>query len=87
MDDQNKQYAVRAVRCDHRADDDTVYEALKRATAPLSRVWRRLRRANTIATKFNVMFFKFVDPEEREAEHYEVYQNVLDYIEAKGLSG
>ncbi|RME54224.1 MAG: DUF362 domain-containing protein [Caldilineae bacterium] len=48
-----KPYAVRAVHCDHRADDETVYQALKRATDPLDRAWERLRRANTIAIKFN----------------------------------
>ncbi|MBN1642671.1 MAG: DUF362 domain-containing protein [Anaerolineae bacterium] len=44
---------VRAVRCDHRADDDEVYAALERATAPLSQAWAKLRRAKTIAIKFN----------------------------------
>jgi hypothetical protein len=41
------------VACDHRADDEQVYEALVRATAPLSRAWERLERASTIALKFN----------------------------------
>ena len=30
----NPKYSVRAVRCDHRAGDEEVYEALKRATDP-----------------------------------------------------
>ncbi|MBN1872707.1 MAG: DUF362 domain-containing protein [Anaerolineae bacterium] len=48
-----KQYAVRAVHCDYRAEDEIVYEALKRATAPLTRAWDKLRAAKTIAIKFN----------------------------------
>jgi uncharacterized protein (DUF362 family) len=48
-----KDYTVRAVHCDHLADDETVYQALKRATDPLDRAWQRLRRAKTIAIKFN----------------------------------
>ena len=44
---------VRAVGCDHRADDEAVYQALARATAPLERAWERLRRARRIAIKFN----------------------------------
>jgi len=46
-------YRVRAVHCDYRAHDDTVYEALKRATKPLDKAWERLRGARTIAIKFN----------------------------------
>lgn len=46
-------YKVRAVHCDHRADDETVYQALKRATAPLEKSWAKLRAAKTIAIKFN----------------------------------
>jgi uncharacterized protein (DUF362 family) len=53
MNTQDKSYAVRAVRCDHHAEDEQVYEALQRATAPLSRAWRRLRQADRIAVKFN----------------------------------
>jgi hypothetical protein len=53
MGQQSKDYAVRAVRCDHRAADDAVYEALRRATDPLSRAWDKLTRARTIAIKFN----------------------------------
>jgi uncharacterized protein (DUF362 family) len=44
---------VRAVHCDHRADDETVYQALRRATDPLERAWARLSRARRIAIKFN----------------------------------
>ena len=49
-------YRVEAVKCDHRAEDDEVYEALKRATAPLDRAWSRLESAKTIAVKFNQDF-------------------------------
>ncbi len=44
---------VRTVHCDHRADDETVYQALRRATEPLDRAWARLGRARRIAIKFN----------------------------------
>ena len=50
----SRQYAVRAVRCDHRAADEEVYEALKRATDPLTRSWERLEKAGRIALKFNM---------------------------------
>lgn len=46
-------YQVRTVHCDHRADDESVYQALSRATAPLERAWARLSRAKRIAVKFN----------------------------------
>lgn len=46
-------YQVRAVHCDHRADDETVYEALERATVPLTRVWEDLKSAQRIGIKFN----------------------------------
>ncbi len=48
-----KQYRVRAVHCDHRASDEEVYQALKRATDPLDRAWEKLRRARRIGIKFN----------------------------------
>ncbi len=44
---------VRAVRCDHRAQDDAVYAALCRATDPLDGAWERLTRARRITVKFN----------------------------------
>ncbi|MFN2130052.1 MAG: DUF362 domain-containing protein [Anaerolineae bacterium] len=44
---------VRAVRCDHTATDDQVYQALRRATLPLSAAWAKLRSAKRIAIKFN----------------------------------
>lgn len=46
-------YQVRTVHCDHRADDEAVYQALRRATDPLERAWARLARARHIAVKFN----------------------------------
>jgi len=53
MTTDKKGYRVRAVHCDHRGGDEEVYAALKRATAPLDRSWARLRKARTIAIKFN----------------------------------
>ena len=44
---------VRAIHCDHRADEDQVYAALKRATAPLDAAWVRLKAAKRIGIKFN----------------------------------
>jgi uncharacterized protein (DUF362 family) len=49
-----KDYCVRAVQCDHRASDEQVYEALVRATTPLTRTWEKLRKADRIALKFNM---------------------------------
>ncbi len=49
-------YAVRAVHCDHEADDEEVYRALRRATAPLARSWARLKRARRIVIKLNQDF-------------------------------
>lgn len=46
-------YQVRAVHCDHLASDEEVYLALKRATAPLSRSWERLKKVRRIWVKFN----------------------------------
>jgi hypothetical protein len=31
------------------------------------------------------MWFKYVDPDEVEGEHYEVYEETLEDLEAKGL--
>ena len=49
----NHRFTVRAVRCDHRADDEVVYAALMRATAPLTRAWDKLEKAQRIVIKFN----------------------------------
>lgn len=47
------QYCVRAVACDHRASDQETYEALQRATAPLTRSWKKIKTARRIVIKFN----------------------------------
>ena len=52
----NLQYKVRALHCDHQADDETVYQVLRRATLPLSRAWDKLKAAQRIAIKFNQDF-------------------------------
>ncbi|MFH1085556.1 MAG: DUF362 domain-containing protein [Chloroflexota bacterium] len=49
-------YRVRAVHCDHLASDEVVYQALKRATDPLTRSWDKIRRARRITIKFNQVF-------------------------------
>jgi len=46
-------YRVRAVHCDHLAQDEEVYQALRRATDPLDAAWDRLARAKRITIKFN----------------------------------
>ena len=46
-------YKVRATHCDYRAEEDLVYEALKRATDPLTETWDRLAKAKRIGIKFN----------------------------------
>ncbi len=46
-------YKVRATHCDYRAEEDLVYEALKRATDPLTETWNRLAKAKRIGIKFN----------------------------------
>lgn len=46
-------YKVRAAHCDYRAEEDQIYEALKRATDPLSETWDRLAKAKRIGIKFN----------------------------------
>ena len=49
-------YCVRAVYCDHRASDEEVYQALKRATEPLEESWNKIRNARRITVKFNQVF-------------------------------
>lgn len=46
-------YHVRAVRCDYRANDEEIYQSLKRATMPLKSAWDKLKRAKRIGIKFN----------------------------------
>jgi uncharacterized protein (DUF362 family) len=66
MTDQKKPFQVRAVHCDHRSSDEAVYEALKRATQPLRAAWTKLRKAKTIAIKFN---------QDKEQRNLVTYQN------------
>lgn len=56
MQKQQPEYQVRAVQCDYNVEDAAVYEALKRSTEPLTRVWEKLARAKTIAINFNQDF-------------------------------
>jgi uncharacterized protein (DUF362 family) len=53
MENLDQKYKVRAVHCHYRASETEVYEALKRATAPLTTSWARLRKAKRIGIKFN----------------------------------
>ena len=46
-------YIVRAAHCAYTASDDVVYEALVRATDPLTDRWERLARAKRIGIKIN----------------------------------
>lgn len=46
-------YKVRAAHCDYRAEEDQIYEVLKRATDPLTETWDRLAAAKRIGIKFN----------------------------------
>ena len=50
-----REYKVRAVHCDHRADEEKIYQSLVRVTDPLERSWRRLQDARRIVLKFNMM--------------------------------
>lgn len=52
----DKAYQVRATHCDYLADDETVYQALRRATVPLTRAWDKLKAASRIGIKFNQDF-------------------------------
>ena len=53
MSTNNANYKVRAVQCHYQADEEAIYQALKRATDPLEEAWAKLRRAKTIGLKFN----------------------------------
>ncbi len=46
-------HRVRAVQCDYRSGEEEIYQALKRATDPLTQSWRRLKAAKRIGIKFN----------------------------------
>jgi uncharacterized protein (DUF362 family) len=49
-----KAYAVRAVRCDHRASDEEVYERLVAVTDPLDRSWAKIANARQVLIKVNM---------------------------------
>jgi uncharacterized protein (DUF362 family) len=49
-------FHVQAVYCDYRSGDEAVYQALKKATAPLTQAWEKIKRARRIAIKFNQDF-------------------------------
>ena len=51
----DRQYAVRASHCDHRASEEEIYEVLKRTTDPLDRSWKKLEKARRIVLKFNMI--------------------------------
>ncbi len=71
-----KDYTVRAVHCDYLAEDEAVYEALKRATDPLDRSWARLSGAKKIMIKFNQDY----DPERSPKFEGERQQLVSDRV-------
>ena len=74
-------YSVRAVHCDHRASDEEVYRALKRATDPLERSWDRLRKARRITVKFNQAWsperLVYLDGQLQELVDYKVARATL----------
>ena len=49
-------------------------------------IMRASRRELAGRHKNHAMFFKFVDPEEREQEHFEVYQQALEHINTLDLA-
>ena len=51
----DRQYAVRASHCDHRASEEEIYEVLKRTADPLERSWKKLEKAQRIVLKFNMI--------------------------------
>ncbi len=51
----DRQYAVRASHCHHRASEEEIYEVLKRTTDPLDRSWKKLEKARRIVLKFNMI--------------------------------
>jgi hypothetical protein len=48
-------------------------------------IMRSSRRELAGRHRNHAMFFKFVDPEEREQEHFEVYEQALEHIKALDL--
>jgi uncharacterized protein (DUF362 family) len=51
----DKEFAVRASHCDHRATEEEIYQVLKRTTDPLHRSWQKLEKARKIVLKFNMI--------------------------------
>ena len=74
----NSDFRVRAVHCDHRAGDEEVYQALKRATDPLERSWDKLQKARRITIKFNQAW-----PPERLVYLNGQLQELVDYKVAR----
>lgn len=71
-------YRVRAVHCDHRASDEEVYQALKRATDPLEKSWAKLEAASRITIKFNQAW-----PPERLVYMNGLLQELVDFKVAR----
>ena len=67
----DRQYKVRAVHCDHRASDEEVYRALKRATEPLTETWDRLAKAKRIGIKFN---------QDKEVKNWIFFEDTLQQL-------
>jgi uncharacterized protein (DUF362 family) len=67
------EYRVRAVHCEHRASDEEVYQALKRATEPLEKAWSKIEGARRITIKFNQVF-----PPERRQTMEGMLQELVD---------
>jgi uncharacterized protein (DUF362 family) len=51
---QEKAYKVRAIPCNHKASQEEIYDKLKAITAPLTRSWEKLEKANKIGIKVNM---------------------------------
>ena len=50
-----KDYKVRGSHCDYRATEDEIYNALKQATDPLDRSWKKLEKAKKVVLKLNMI--------------------------------
>ena len=51
---QEKAYKVRAIPCNHKASQEEIYDKLKAITAPLTRSWEKLEKANKVGIKVNM---------------------------------
>lgn len=76
-----KDYTVRAVRCDHRASEEKIYETLQGLTAPLARSWEKLEAARTIVLKTNMVWpperLQYLAGRRREHVDDAVFRSVL----------